>query len=216
MENLAYSVLSTNGQETQCVSSVTPKHELASFLLTLAFGFIPAPAQAVLSQGNRCTAVSDLQNALWNKGMDPGNVDGVFGTRTRLAVQKFQYTLGLTLDGVVGSETAVALGLDPNIQCTSSALPRQAPVDTWSNIAWVSTWGGPLNVRAQPNRNALVIASIPNGTKVTLDSGTTGGWVKRKEGGWITTTWLKFTPLVNRNGGCQCSKLPVPAPPPPP
>ena len=62
-----------------------------------------------LSEGSRGPEVEALQTLLTDRGYDPGPSDGVFGTRTRLAVLAFQAIEDLTPDGLVGSATMAAL-----------------------------------------------------------------------------------------------------------
>lgn len=57
------------------------------------------------------TDVAELQRALRDLGYDPGPIDGYFGPRTRSAVLAFQRAAGLAVDGIVGPQTATALGL---------------------------------------------------------------------------------------------------------
>ena len=52
-----------------------------------------------------------LQRALEAKGIDPGPIDGEYGPMTNAAVISFQLMEGLEVDGVVGPNTAEALGL---------------------------------------------------------------------------------------------------------
>ena len=52
-----------------------------------------------------------LQKALDAAGINPGPSDGVFGSKTHAAVVSFQVQKGLTPDGIVGPQTAKALGL---------------------------------------------------------------------------------------------------------
>jgi len=66
-----------------------------------------------LKQGDHGAGVIALQNALVGRGFDPGGVDGDFGPATAAAVTAFQRSAGLTADGVVGPDTATALGLQP-------------------------------------------------------------------------------------------------------
>ena len=54
-------------------------------------------------------AVERIQDALKNKGFDPGPIDGVWGRQTIAAVKAFQAANGLEVDGIVGSETSGAL-----------------------------------------------------------------------------------------------------------
>ncbi len=55
--------------------------------------------------------VEALQSALENAGFSPGAIDGVFGAATEAAVLGFQRSEGLAADGIVGPNTATALGL---------------------------------------------------------------------------------------------------------
>jgi peptidoglycan L-alanyl-D-glutamate endopeptidase CwlK len=65
----------------------------------------------VLQQGSGGPEVADLQDKLRARGFDPGPSDGSFGPGTAAAVEAFQRSAGLGADGVVGPQTAAALGL---------------------------------------------------------------------------------------------------------
>lgn len=62
-------------------------------------------AWPVLRRGDRGDAVQALQRSL---GIDP---DGDFGPKTEAAVRLYQADQGLTIDGIVGKQTRIALGL---------------------------------------------------------------------------------------------------------
>jgi len=67
---------------------------------------------SVLSKvGSRGENVAEVQNALKNLGYYLGGVDGIFGVKTQDAVMRFQKARGLPADGIVGSQTLKALGL---------------------------------------------------------------------------------------------------------
>ena len=53
--------------------------------------------------------IARIQQALAHKGYDPGVVDGIWGRRTELALKRFQADKGLVADGIVGSNTRLAL-----------------------------------------------------------------------------------------------------------
>ena len=53
--------------------------------------------------------IKRIQQALKDKGCNPGPVDGVWGRNTIAAVREFQARMHLTVDGVVGPETTAAL-----------------------------------------------------------------------------------------------------------
>lgn len=51
-----------------------------------------------------------VQQKLKNWGYYTGNVDGIYGSKTRSAVRLFQQKNGLAVDGIVGPKTAAAIG----------------------------------------------------------------------------------------------------------
>ncbi len=51
-----------------------------------------------------------VQQRLKNWGYYTGSVDGIYGSLTKSAVMKFQKNNGLQVDGIVGPETAAAIG----------------------------------------------------------------------------------------------------------
>ena len=69
---------------------------------------------AVLRQGATGGEVKEVQRRLKKWGYYNGNVDGVFGAGTRAAVIAFQKKNGLTADGIVGTATFQALGINVN------------------------------------------------------------------------------------------------------
>jgi peptidoglycan hydrolase-like protein with peptidoglycan-binding domain len=81
------------------------KRSLAvTLLLALAWAF-PAVAQAVGDAD-----VAALQVALKARGLYAGSVDGAMGPGTEAALRRFQSHKGLTVDGVAGRNTRLALG----------------------------------------------------------------------------------------------------------
>ena len=59
----------------------------------------------------RGEAVRELQEALVYYGYDVGGVDGAFGRGTDVALRQFQRDNNLDDDGILGDQTAAALGL---------------------------------------------------------------------------------------------------------
>jgi N-acetylmuramoyl-L-alanine amidase len=53
--------------------------------------------------------VAALQSRLTEMGFDCGRVDGIYGSRTELAVKDFQKSVGATVDGKCGPATIIAL-----------------------------------------------------------------------------------------------------------
>jgi N-acetylmuramoyl-L-alanine amidase len=53
--------------------------------------------------------VAQLQNRLTDMGFDCGKTDGIFGTKTEIAVKEFQKSVGTNDDGKCGPATITAL-----------------------------------------------------------------------------------------------------------
>lgn len=82
---------------------------LIILMAEITFGTNTVSAVTVGSEGN---TVKEIQEALKYNGYYNGNVDGIFGNETLNAVKNFQRDSGLTADGIVGSKTLKALGID--------------------------------------------------------------------------------------------------------
>jgi peptidoglycan hydrolase-like protein with peptidoglycan-binding domain len=65
--------------------------------------------------------VRAVQQALKDKGADPGDIDGVMGPKTRRAVKEFQQKEGLRPTGALNGETLGKLGIE------TSAADQQSP-----------------------------------------------------------------------------------------
>lgn len=81
---------------------------LALILLTATCAF---SVSALSKIGSRSKEVKEIQLALKSRGYYTGNIDSIFGTRTKKAVIAFQKDNGLTPDGIVGKKTLKALGI---------------------------------------------------------------------------------------------------------
>jgi N-acetyl-anhydromuramyl-L-alanine amidase AmpD len=59
--------------------------------------------------------VREAQQALKDKGYDPGHVDGVIDSQTRAAISAFQGHEGLAVTGTLDVETADQLGVSDHV-----------------------------------------------------------------------------------------------------
>jgi len=94
---------------------------LVALLLLICMAFsIPASA-ASLAWGSTGSDVRLVQQRLKDWGYYKGSVDGVFGQATYNAVVSFQKNNGIKADGVVGAQTAAAIGITLSGGTTSSS-----------------------------------------------------------------------------------------------
>lgn len=70
-----------------------------------------AEAQTAFRYGLTTDEIKTIQTKLKRWGYYYGEVDGIYGSATVEAVKYFQRTNGLAVDGIVGSKTAVKLGM---------------------------------------------------------------------------------------------------------
>jgi peptidoglycan hydrolase-like protein with peptidoglycan-binding domain len=116
--------------------------------LALAQSSAQAPAPSTLKSGASGSAVSALQAALGVKQT------GTFTAATARAVRSFQRKHGLTVDGIVGPQTAAALGLPSGTSSsskTASAAGAAAGGDAASALAKIAaceSGGDPTAVSA--------------------------------------------------------------------
>lgn len=82
------------------------------FALSMFFKAFQVPTVDTLSKvGSSGTEVTQIQQALKDRGLFTVNVTGYYGTITQNAVRKFQQQQGLTIDGIAGPQTLRALGI---------------------------------------------------------------------------------------------------------
>lgn len=69
----------------------------------------PTPGRPLVESGDEGPVVEELQRRLDDEGFDPGEIDGIFGPKTKSSVIAFQKSNGLEVDGIVGPQTWRAL-----------------------------------------------------------------------------------------------------------
>ncbi len=80
-------------------------------------------AAAVPAFAQNSATVKNVQQALKDKGFDPGQVDGINGPNTQAALKKYQAQQNLTADGRIGPKTLDSLGVkqgEPTTQFKAS------------------------------------------------------------------------------------------------
>jgi peptidoglycan hydrolase-like protein with peptidoglycan-binding domain len=66
-------------------------------------------AEKTIGMGNE--EIKKVQEALKEKGQDPGAVDGIMGKKSRAALKAFQKANGIKVTGTVDDQTAEKLGV---------------------------------------------------------------------------------------------------------
>jgi len=82
----------------------------------------PAPGKEIHSREQ----VERAQQALRDKGQDPGPIDGIMGPRTKAALKDFQRAEGVRETGRLDSETLTKLG----VEAAPGEVPREMPQAT--------------------------------------------------------------------------------------
>jgi peptidoglycan hydrolase-like protein with peptidoglycan-binding domain len=83
-----------------------------------------------MDQSGRSVKVRTAQQALADKGYNPGPVDGLMGPKTRAAVQDFQRKEGLEPSGQLDMKTMSRLGTSESSSTSPSASPATTPSTT--------------------------------------------------------------------------------------
>ncbi|MEA4882630.1 MAG: spore cortex-lytic enzyme [Clostridia bacterium] len=143
-------------------------HVLAAMGIAALILIAPATAFAetrpTLYWGTSGASVRLAQWKLSQWGYYRGAVDGVFGTRTSLAVRGFQRKNGLAADGVVGRATWRALGFGftapaPSVTARAYVMPsRAASVDLLARVIAAESRGEPY--RGQVAVGAVILNRV--------------------------------------------------------
>jgi uncharacterized protein YraI len=73
----------------------------------------------------------------------------------------------------------------------SSTSPSQPPSGTDRRVGFVSTAGGPLNVRNSPG--GAVVGTLPDGTRVELTGRSSNGFLERTNSTWVDARYISYS-----------------------
>ena len=93
--------------------------------------------------GSTGQEVKEIQTKLKNWGYYKGNVDGIYGTKTFNAVKKFQSKNGLTVDGIAGKKTLVALGITSSDNSSGGSNSNNTDLNLLSKLVYGEARGEP-------------------------------------------------------------------------
>jgi peptidoglycan hydrolase-like protein with peptidoglycan-binding domain len=139
--------------------------------LSLALGILGMATQvsAAVQQGDRGTEVSAVQQRLQELGYLKTNATGYFGSLTKEALMRFQQDKGLVADGVVTTDTLVALGRQPKSSPRRVKQPSPKPVQQSSGrILQLGARGSQVSALQE----SLAAAGFPSGGNGIFDEAT--------------------------------------------
>ena len=109
------------------------------FIMILLISFIAnmfSVSFAISRFGSSGEEVRKIQNKLKNWGYYDGNVDGIYGSKTVVAVKKFQRKNGLQVDGIAGEKTLSALGITSSSSGGSSSNSNNSDLNLLSKLVY--------------------------------------------------------------------------------
>lgn len=111
-----------------------------TILFLIIFHF--SKVYAVSQYGSSGDEVKQIQTKLKSWGYYNGNIDGIYGSGTYEAVKKFQSKNGLTVDGIAGSQTLAALGIN-NSSSSSGISNNNNDLNLLSHLVYGEARGEP-------------------------------------------------------------------------
>lgn len=147
---------------------------------------VKTPAAAVLSNGSKGDEVMKLQIKL-NKLGYKLLVDGDFGISTEQAVCSFQKTVGITVDGIVGSVTMASI--DAKVAALANALVQEDKETEDKEELKLSKW--------QTDTLVETLSALKNAGKFESQE-----WIDKAKNGTLTVSELTFlnTILIQKVG----------------
>lgn len=103
-------ILMTDANDLMVKSSVPISQSVAPSSITSTSIVPEESVPVILSRGDKGSKVRTLQTRLNQLGYEAGQVDGIFGNKTKLAVQQFQLAMELSVNGIVDENTWRVLG----------------------------------------------------------------------------------------------------------
>ncbi len=100
---------------------------------------------ALSKYGSSGEEVKQIQSKLKDWGYYKGNVDGIYGSQTYEAVKSFQSRNGLSADGIAGTQTLSALGIQSNSSSGGGATSNNSDLNLLSHLVYGEARGEPYN-----------------------------------------------------------------------
>jgi peptidoglycan hydrolase-like protein with peptidoglycan-binding domain len=98
--------------------------------------------------GGNSEQVKAVQQALKDKGHDPGDIDGVMGPKTQAALRDYQQKEGLKATGRLDAETSAKLGVEGGKTSSASPSSPAASPSTGSSSSDSKSKGGKTSMKS--------------------------------------------------------------------
>lgn len=138
---------------------------LIAAIIAAISGFSVANAANIV-KGDTTANIRAVQTRLATLGYYNYKVDGIWGSRTKTAVKKFQRDYGLTADGIVGARTEKALKITlTGKRTSSSSTVSSANLDLLARCVYAEARGEPYTGQvaiAAVVLNRVKSSSFPN------------------------------------------------------
>ena len=121
---------------------------IAAFTLSSAVAFAHGTAAKTTSD-NSGANITQVQQALNDKGFDAGPVDGKAGPKTKAALKQFQQSQGISASGQLDGKTIVALGVG-STSSTQSSSDTQGSASTQGNSSSSSSQASDTSMSSSP------------------------------------------------------------------
>ena len=137
--------------------------------LLLAIGFVAtllftAPqvsfSATSVKMGSEGGIVRVIQRRLKTWGYYDGNIDGIYGEKTRDAVIKFQQKNGAKVDGIVGTETAALIGINLNNSYESTSTSGSTSSSNTSSDLYLLARVVYGEARGEPYVGQVAVAAV--------------------------------------------------------
>lgn len=165
----------------------------------------------LLRRGDRGADVRRLQTLLSNRGMNPGGIDGIFGSATETAVRTWQVRSNITVTGTSTIQTWRSLGVNCPVTPAPGPTPTPPPGGDCPLLRRGDT-GTDVRRLQSLLRSRGVFSGQVNGIFGQSTEAAVRTWQRRQS---LTITGTS-TVQTWRSLGVNCSVTPGPTPPPRP
>ena len=144
-QQVYFNMQGLDGNKLQERSSQVKKSIILMTLVIIAiFSTASVTQAAILKVGSTGSEISMLQTKLQTLNYDVGPIDGIYGSKTKTAVQGFQFDNHLLVDGIVGPQTQEALN---NANISPQEKTKRIITTAKSFLGVPYQWGGTTQSR---------------------------------------------------------------------